>query len=90
MSKQTFVVTLEVLPPFDRYFPKVEAERVAVILCEGVEAKSCSFLGEVPFTVYVERTEDTASASGKMREYTPEDFKEVEALQEHLSGSLAR
>lgn len=90
MRKQTFVVTLEALPPFDRYFPKVEAERLAAILCQGVEAKSCSFLGEVPFRVYVERTEDMASASGTMREYTPEDFDEAEALQQHLSRSVAR
>jgi len=32
MEKQTFVVTLKILPPFEQYFPKMEAERMANII----------------------------------------------------------
>ncbi len=43
MRKQMFVVTLEVLSSFDRYFPRLEAERMANIIRDGVQAKSCKF-----------------------------------------------
>jgi hypothetical protein len=87
MWKQTFVVTLETLPPFDQYFPKVEAERIASIIRDGLEARSCSFMGPVPFKICVERADGMASASGKMREYSPGEFEESP---QHLSGTLAR
>jgi hypothetical protein len=78
MLKQTFVVTLEIPSPFDRYFPRVEAERMANIIRDGVEAKSVSFMGLTPFRIRVERTDEAASASGQMREYSPEEFSEAE------------
>jgi hypothetical protein len=78
MRKQTFVVILEIPSPLDRYFPKVEAERLASIIRDGVEAKSVSFMGPVPFRICVERTDETASASGKVRAYSAEEFEEAE------------
>lgn len=77
MEKQLFVVTLEVPPAFSHYFPRVEAERMANIIRDAVRAKSCSFLGPVPFKITVERADETASASGEMRQYAPEEFDEV-------------
>lgn len=83
MLKQTFIVTLEIPSPFDQYFPRLEAERIANIIRDGIEAKSVSFIGAAPFTIRVERTDETASASGQMKGYSPEEFPEVEeALQE--------
>jgi len=90
MRKQTFVVTLEALPPFDRYFPRVEAERMASILRDGVEAKSLSFMGEVPFRIYVQRADDSASVSGKVRQCSAGEFDEAEESQQHLSGIYGR
>lgn len=78
MRKQTFVVTLETPPPFDQFFPQVEAERMATIIRDGFEAKTCSFMGPVPFGITVERVGETASASGQMREYSPQEFEEAE------------
>jgi len=77
MGKQMFVVTLEVLSAFDRYFPRLEAERMANIIRDGVRAKSCSFIGPVPFKVTVAEIGGTASASGETREYIPGEFDEV-------------
>jgi hypothetical protein len=68
MKKQTFVVTLDILPPFDGCFPRIEAERLANIIHDGVEARSCSFIGSIPFRISVERTDEAALASGKVRE----------------------
>ena len=83
MLKQTFVVTLEIPSPFERYLPKVEAERMATIIRDGVEAKSVSFMSPIPFMLGVERTDEAASASGQMREYRPEEFPEIgEAVRE--------
>jgi len=85
MLKQRFIVTLEIPSPFDRYFPRVEAERMANIIRDGVEAKSVSFTGVTPFRIRVERTDEAASASGQMREYSPEEFPEIEeALRERV------
>jgi hypothetical protein len=78
MLTQTFVVTLEVPSPFDWHFPRVEAERMANIIRDGVEAKSVSFMGTTPFRIRVERTDEAASVSGQMREYSPDEFPEVE------------
>lgn len=78
MRKQTFVVTLDVLAPFDRSFPRIEAERLAKIIRDGVEAKSCSFIGSIPFRISVERTDEAALASGKVREYPTEEFEPTE------------
>ena len=78
MLKQTFVVTLEIPSPFDRYFPKVKAERMATIIRDGIEAKSISFIGSIPFMLRVEGADEAASASGQMREYRPEEFPEIE------------
>jgi len=77
MEKQLFVVTLEVCPALRCYFPKVEAERMANIIRDAVRAKSCSFIGPVPFKITVEQADEVASASGEMREYSPEEFDEV-------------
>jgi hypothetical protein len=72
-----FVVTLEVLSAFDRYFPRLEAERMANIIRDGVRAKSCSFIGLVPFKVTVAQIGETDSASGETRKYIPEECDEV-------------
>lgn len=77
MRKQMFIVTLEVPSAFDCYFPRLEAERMANIIRDGVRGKSCSFIGPVPFKVSVARVDEAASASGKMREYMPEEFEQV-------------
>ena len=68
---------IEVSPAFSCYFPKVEAERMANIIRDAVRAKSCSFMGPVPFKITVQRADETASASGEMREYVPGEFDEV-------------
>jgi len=67
MLKQTFVVTLEIPTPFDRYLPKVEVERIANIIRDGVKAKSASFMGSIPFTLRVERTDEEALKCGQIR-----------------------
>ncbi|OIP27611.1 MAG: hypothetical protein COW22_01855 [Chloroflexi bacterium CG15_BIG_FIL_POST_REV_8_21_14_020_46_15] len=77
MERQLFVVTLEVPPAVSHCFPRVEAERMANIIRDAVQAKSCSFMGPVPFKLTVERVDEAASASGEMREYTPEEFDEL-------------
>ena len=79
MQKQTFVVTLEIIPPFDQYSPRIEAERMANIIRHGVETKSCSFVGAVPFRITVARVGEIATARGKMQEYPSQ---EVESLEE--------
>ena len=58
MMKQTFVVTLEIPSHFDRYLPRVEAERMANIIRDGIEAKSVSFIGPTLFTIRVEQAEE--------------------------------
>lgn len=78
MLKQTFVVTLEIPSPFDRYFPTVEAGRVANIIRDGIEAKSVSFIGPAEFTISVGQGGEVASASGQVRQYKPEEFPEIE------------
>lgn len=78
MQKQTFVVTLEVSLPFAQYFPRIEAERMANIIRDAVQAKSCSFMGPVPFGITVKRAGEMASASGQMRGYSPEGFDAAE------------
>lgn len=87
MEKQTYVVTLEVCPALSSYFPKVEAGRMADIIRDAVRAKSCSFIGPVPFKITVAKADEVASASGEMQEYVPEEFDEVP---EGLATSLAR
>jgi hypothetical protein len=77
MEKQLFVVTLEVPPAFGHFFPRIEAERMANIIRDAVRAKSCSFVGPVPFKITVEQADEVASASGEMREYAPDEFDEV-------------
>ena len=78
MERQLFVVTLEVPPAVSHCFPRVEAERMANIIRDAVQAKSCSFMGLVPFKITVERVDEAASASGEMREYRAEEFPEIE------------
>jgi len=78
MSKQTFLVTLEVLTPFDRYFPKVEAKWLASMVRDGVEAKGVSFTGEVPFMIVVERADVASTALGQIREYSAAEFEKAE------------
>ena len=77
MEKQLFVVTLEVPPPFSNRFPRVDAERMANIIRDAVQDKSCSFTGPVPFTITVERADTAALSRGEMREYSPEEFGEL-------------
>ena len=77
MERQLFVVTLEVSPAFGHCFPRVEAERMANIIRDAVRAKSCSFMGPVPFKITVERADEVASATGEMPEYTPDEFNEL-------------
>lgn len=76
MERQLCVVTLEVPPALGRYFPRVEAERMANIIRDAVRAKSCSFMGPVPFKLTVERVDEAASATGKFGEYMPDEFDE--------------
>ena len=78
MLKQTFVVALEIPCPFDRYFPRVEAQWMANMVRDGIEAKSVSFTGAVPFKIVVERVGEVSTASGQMREYSAEAFEKVE------------
>lgn len=84
---QTFLVILEVPADFDRYFPKVEAWRMADIIRDGFAAKSCSFLGPVPFTISCQRVEEPAWARGRMLEYSPEAFEEPEEATAHPIGT---
>ncbi len=77
MQKQTFVVTLEVFPPFDGQFPRVEARRMADIIRDGVEAKSYSFIGAIPFKISVERVDEEAIAAGKIKEDSSEELAET-------------
>jgi len=76
MQKQTFVVTLEVFPPFDGQFPRVEAGRMAGIIRDGIEAKSCSFIGAIPFNISVERVDEEATAAGQIQEDLSEELGE--------------
>jgi len=77
MKKQVYVVTLEVPPPFDRYFPEVEAERMADAIRDGVQAKSCSFMGPVLFKVTVAKADGVASANGEVPRYVPGESDEA-------------
>ena len=79
-KKQTFIVTLEVPYPFGHYFPMVEAERMAGLIRDGIEAKSASFLGPAPFDIRVERADDAATASGQMKDYSGEESAEAEHI----------
>ena len=72
------MVTLDIVPAFDQCFPRIEAERLARIIRDGVEARSCSFIGSIPFRISVERTDEAALASGKVREYPTEEFEPTE------------
>ncbi len=45
---------------------------------DGIEAKSVSFTGVVPFKIAVERTGEASTAPGRMREYSAEEFEKVE------------
>lgn len=86
MRKQMFIVTLEVPSAFDCYFPRLEAERMANIIRDGVRGKSCSFIGPVPFKVSVARVDEAALASGKMREYIPEESAASPTIHTRSSG----
>jgi len=77
-GKQTFVVTLETFWPFDQVFPKVEAEWMALAIRDAIQAKSCSFLGPAPFRISVGRMEEESQASGRVPEYSPEEFDEAQ------------
>jgi hypothetical protein len=77
MLKQTFVVTLEIPSPFDRYFPRVEAQWMANMVRDGVEAKSVSFTGAVPFRIVVEKAGEASTASGQVREYSAAEFEKA-------------
>ncbi len=90
MKKQTFVLTLDILPAFDRCFPRIEAERLASIVRDGVEAKSCSFVGSIPFMISVEGTDEAALASGKVREYPTEEFEPAEETPRGLVKALEK
>lgn len=76
MKKQTYIVTLEVPTPYDRRFPKIEVDRMATIIRGGIMAKSCSFVGPVPFTIQCELASDSATALGHLKEYSAEVFEE--------------
>jgi len=78
MKKQTFVVTLDITPPSDRCFPGMEAERLADIIRDGVEARSDSFIVSIPFRISVERADEAALASGEVPEYPTEEFEPTE------------
>ncbi len=80
MQKQTFVVTLEVPAAFEWHFPRVEASRMADIIRDGVEAKSCSFVGAIPFKISVERVNEAAIADGRIPEDMSEELEETEEM----------
>jgi hypothetical protein len=83
MERQLFVVTLEVPSVVSHSFPRVEDERMADIIRDAVQAKSCSFMSLVPFKITVERMDEATSVSGEMREYRAEEFPEIgEAVRE--------
>jgi hypothetical protein len=90
MKKQTFVVTLGIVPPFDQCFPRVEAERLAKIIRDAVEARSCSFIGSVPFSISVERVDEAALASGEVPEYPTEEFEPTEETPRRLVKVLKK
>lgn len=81
-------MTLEVPSPVDRHFPRVEAERMANIIREGIEAKSVSLMGPVQFTLRVEQTDEGASVLGQMREYSPEEFEGAEGTPRERAKTL--
>lgn len=78
MKKQTLVVTLGILPTLDQCFPRIEAERLAKIIRDGVEARSCSFIGLIPSRISVERVDEVALASDEVPEYPTEEFEPTE------------
>jgi len=87
MQKQTFVVTLEVPSDFEGHFPRIEAKRMADIIRDGVEAKSCSFVGVIPFKISVERVDEEATVAGQIREELIEELEETEeALQTSIKA----
>ena len=66
MVKQTFVVTLEVPTPFDRYVTKVEAEQMANIIRDAIKAKNTGFNGSIPLRLRVKRIGEEASTHGQI------------------------
>lgn len=87
MGKQTFILTLVPEPKVDCYFPRVEAERMANIICEAIEHKSCSFIGPVPFTITVARIDESADAAGVVHEYL-EKNETPQVLEEQIQALL--
>lgn len=87
MKKQSYIVTLEVPAPYDRRFPKIEVERMATIIRGGIMAKSCSFVGPVPFTIRCELAGDSATALGHLKEYSAEAFEEPSPVVSQLVNS---
>ena len=87
MAKQTFILTLAAPPAFDCYFPRVEAERMANIIRDAIQYKSCSFIGPVPFTITVARIDESAEATGEMPQYV-EERKSPHVLVEHDQALL--
>ncbi|MFH1381638.1 MAG: hypothetical protein ABIH70_01960 [Chloroflexota bacterium] len=83
MEKQKYVVMLEVSPEFSQQFPKVEAEGMADMIRDAVRAKSCSFMGAVPFKVNVQWAGEVSSAYGETREYK---FGELDGADESATS----
>jgi len=79
MPRQTFVVTLQTLSPFEEYFPGLTPARMAEIVRNAVQNGIGGAPVPLPFEVTVEGTQEIASASGQMRAAYPRDaFEEAE------------
>lgn len=85
MLRQTFVVTLEIPSPFERYFPRVEAQWMANMVRDGIEAKSVSFTGAVSFRIVVEKVAEASSAAGQIREYSAAEFEKLNEVPHELA-----
>jgi len=62
----------------------LEADQTANVADDGVEANGCIFIGSMLFKFSVEHTDGGALASGKMREYSVEEFELAEEAPRRL------
>lgn len=74
MKEEVFEVKVQAPPRFYRYFPKVDAEDLALTIRDAVRAKSRGFIGPAPFKITVKWCDKLASANGEIGQYVPELF----------------
>lgn len=72
--QQSFIIMLETPEELDRLFPDISADQMSVIVRDGLIAKSCSFMGEMPFRLQCQSIGLPVSSFGKMREFNDDDF----------------